>query len=141
MEDVIEFHSLLEEFDLPSPSAKATWLVKVADGFNQKIGGITYVFCSDEYLLEMNKEHLDHDYFTDILTFPLHEEGQDIQSDIFISLDRVRENASDLGFSFQDELDRVMVHGLLHLLGQDDHGEENQKKMRAAEDHALSLRD
>lgn len=128
------------EFSLEHEEEIAHWLTELIGEHGHSLEMITYVFCSDTYLLAMNKEHLDHDYFTDILTFPLHQKGAPILSDIFISVDRVRENATTLGHSFIDELHRVMAHGVLHLLGHDDHGDENRELMRALEDTALKNR-
>lgn len=128
-------------FSLEHEGEVAHWLTSLIAESDRSLEMITYVFCSDSYLLSLNKEHLDHDYFTDILTFPLHQDGAPILSDIFISIDRVRDNASTLGYPFMDELHRVMAHGVLHLLGHDDHGEENQKSMRELENKALQLRE
>lgn len=102
------------------------------------LGNVAYVFCSDEYLLEMNQEHLKHDYYTDIITFD-YTEGKIIAGDIFISVDRVQENADLNAVSFEQELRRVMIHGILHLLGLRDKKKEDQKAMRLAENQALVL--
>lgn len=99
-----------------------------------------YVFCSDSYLLEVNRRFLNHDYFTDIITFPQHTAGQAIVSDIFISLDRVSENASTFSAgNIKAELNRVIIHGLLHLCGWADATEKEKVDMRAAEDFYLNL--
>lgn len=129
------------DFSLDNQDEIAHWLTNLIADSGHSLEMVTYVFCSDSYLLSLNKEHLDHDYFTDILTFPLHQEGAPILSDIFISIDRVRDNAITLGHSFLNELHRVMAHGVLHLLGHDDHGDENQELMREQEDKALLLRE
>ncbi|MCL4150405.1 UNVERIFIED_CONTAM: hypothetical protein GTU68_062635, partial [Idotea baltica] len=104
---------------------------------------ISYIFCSDTFLLSLNKQYLDHDYYTDILTFPLESQGisNGIAADIFISIERVKENADTYDTSFEQELRRVMIHGVLHLLGFDDHGDEGQRQMRNRENEALSLFD
>jgi len=99
---------------------------------------LEYVLCSDEYILKVNKEHLDHDYYTDIITFPLQESP--LEATIFISVDRVKENAELYNCSEQDELHRVMVHGLLHLLGYNDKTTDEKKQMRLEEDNCLSER-
>lgn len=135
-----DFHVEDVEFSLEHEQEIAQWLTQIIVEYGQSLEMITYIFCSDSYLLALNREHLDHDYFTDILTFPLHQEGAPIRSDIFISIDRVKENAETLGYTFTNELHRVMAHGVLHLLGHDDHGEENQKTMRQMEDGALEKR-
>lgn len=140
MEYRFDFNIEEIDFSLRHSEEIAQWLTQLIEESGHSLEMITYVFCSDSYLLSLNEEHLQHDYFTDILTFPLHQPGAPILSDIFISIDRVRENAKSLGHSFKDELHRVMVHGVLHLLGHDDHGEQNQILMRQLEDEALKKR-
>ncbi|MEL6847356.1 MAG: rRNA maturation RNase YbeY, partial [Bacteroidota bacterium] len=106
-----------------------------------QLAGINYIFCSDPYLLALNRTHLDHDYFTDILTFPYHEPGAiALAADIYISIDRVGENADSFHTGFDNELHRVMIHGLLHLMGYDDHDEAERQAMRQAEEKALAQR-
>lgn len=140
MEYRFDFNVEDVEFILDHEEEIAQWLTDLLAEYGASLEMITYIFCSDDFLLALNKEHLNHDYYTDILTFPLHVEGAPILSDIFISIDRVRENASTLGHSVIDELHRVMAHGVLHLLGHDDHGDQNQRRMRELEDQALSMR-
>ena len=115
------------------------WLKLVAESEIRRLGDISIVFCSDNYILDVNMKYLQHDYFTDIITFD-YCEGNVLSGDLFISIDSVRENAVLYGAEFEDELNRVMVHGLLHLIGYDDHTEEEQKIMREKEDYYLSLR-
>jgi rRNA maturation RNase YbeY len=115
------------------------WLRMVAGSEVRKIGDISIIFCSDNYILDVNMRYLQHDYFTDIITFD-YCEGDKLSGDLFISVDSVRENALFYGTEFADELNRVIVHGLLHLIGYDDHTEEEQKTMREKEDYYLSLR-
>ncbi|WP_167611199.1 rRNA maturation RNase YbeY [Maribellus sediminis] len=103
----------------------------------KKTGDISVVFCSDEYLLEMNKEYLNHDYYTDIITFD-YVEGETISGDLFISLDRVKENAAKFEISVLKELYRVVFHGTLHLVGYNDKSEEEQQIMRQKENYYLS---
>ncbi len=103
----------------------------------KEIGEISVVFCSDEYLLEMNKEYLNHDYYTDIITFD-YVEGETISGDLFISLDRVKENATKFNISVLKELYRVVFHGTLHLVGYNDKSEEEQQIMRQKENYYLS---
>lgn len=113
------------------------WIKSVIISENKKPGAINYIFCSDEYLLNVNREYLDHDYFTDIITFD-YVENNLISGDIFISVDRVRENASQYGVDFNDELKRILVHGVLHLLGYPDKKPEEKKIMTEKEDFYLS---
>lgn len=103
----------------------------------KKTGEVSVIFCSDEYLLQMNKEYLDHDYYTDIITFD-YVEGEVISGDLFISLDRIRENAENFKTSLLKELYRVVFHGVLHLVGYNDKTEEEQKTMREKENYYLS---
>jgi probable rRNA maturation factor len=112
------------------------WLNTIASSRGSSIKHIQYIFCDDEYLLEVNKEHLNHDYYTDIITFP-YEEGKVIEADILISLERVGENADEYKVTFENELLRVMVHGLLHLTGMKDKTEEEMSLMRKAENEAI----
>lgn len=128
-------------FNLRSKLLVKRWLKSVAEGSGHKIGDINYIFCSDAYLLEMNRQYLGHDYFTDIITFDNREdpESKKVDGDIFISIDTVRSNGEEYGEGFERELKRVMVHGLLHLTGYDDGTQAEQKRMRAAENEALAL--
>jgi len=114
------------------------WLKQVIDKFKRKTGSINYIFCSDEYLKNINIEYLQHDYYTDIITFN-YNEGNKINSDIYISVDRVKENAIEFGVDFGTELRRVIVHGILHLVGNNDESEIQKKQMRALEDECLVL--
>ena len=102
------------------------------------LGDVSLIFCSDKYLLDMNRKHLNHDYYTDIITFDYTTE-EAVSGDLFISIDRVLENASDLSMDFRTELNRVVVHGVLHLLGFGDKYPEEAKRMRKLEDQALLL--
>lgn len=115
------------------------WLKMVAESEIKRIGDISIIFCSDNYILDVNIKYLQHDYFTDIITFD-YCEGQKLSGDLFISIDSVRENARFYGTEFEDELNRVIVHGVLHLIGYDDHTEADQKTMRSKEDYYLELR-
>lgn len=114
------------------------WLGAVAAKRGYSIKSLTYVFCSDEYLLKMNKDYLQHDYYTDIITFPLDEIHNVVNGEGYISVDRVRENGKENGVTFASELKRVMVHGLLHLMGENDKSSEEEAKMRLAENEALN---
>ena len=130
------FFEETEVLDL-DPDFFILWLSKVCDSKGKELGEINLIFCSDEYLLEMNKTHLDHDYYTDIITFDYYEEQ--ITGDLFISIDRVIENAAELKVEFIHELHRVVVHGVLHLLGYSDKSTEEEVLMRKMENEALLL--
>lgn len=113
------------------------WLRFVAKSEARVLGDVNIIFCSDKYLLDVNVKYLGHKYYTDIITFDYCEGGR-LSGDLFISVDSVRDNAAEYGArSFDEELDRVMVHGLLHLIGYDDHTPEDQATMRAKENFYL----
>ena len=141
MEETIGFFTADIDFQLANEVEIGLWIQAVVHQSGKEIDSLAYIFCTDPYLLELNKTHLDHDYYTDILTFPYSDPAaKRIQSEIYISIDRVKENAESMEIGFIDELHRVMVHGVLHLLGHDDHGDQAQKSMRSLEDEALRLR-
>ncbi|WP_425389674.1 rRNA maturation RNase YbeY [Ekhidna sp.] len=127
------------DFSLSNSSEQSDWISSIIINHNYDLQELNYIFCSDEYLLAINKEHLDHDYYTDIITFDNSDKAGVIESDIFISVDRVKENASNQNTTFKEELNRVMIHGVLHLLGFGDKSEEEKKVMREKEDACLSL--
>ena len=116
------------------------WLRLVAESEIRRIGQISIIFCLDNYILDVNQQYLNHDYFTDIITFD-YCEGDKLSGDLFISVDSVAENALEYGTEFSDELNRVIVHGVLHLIGYDDHDEDDIAQMRSKEDYYLSLRE
>jgi len=117
----------------------ATWVKRVINKFPGKISGnMVFVFCSDEYLLEVNKKYLSHDYYTDVITFD-YTEGDVISGDILISIERIKENAKGYNTTFEEELRRVIIHGVLHLLGYKDSSAEEKAEMRRREDEALVL--
>ena len=120
-------------FSLKEKLKHKAWLNEVAKQEGKKIQELTYVFCSDEYLLQINQEYLNHNTLTDIVTFDNSEDPKKIEGDIFISIERVRENGNKLGTS-ETELERVMVHGLLHLLGYKDKKKEDKALMTEKED-------
>lgn len=133
-----EFHGVNVEGFVPSDYT--IWLTKVLKRYNISNASLMFVFVDDEYLLEMNKSHLNHDYYTDIITFNMNEENS-LCGEMYISVDRVRDNAVE--FSNGDfilELSRVMVHGVLHLLGYDDHSESDEVVIREQEDLCLMLK-
>ena len=114
------------------------WIKAVAAQYGKRVGDVAYIFCDDERILEVNREYLQHDYYTDIITFDYSEDNI-INGELYISIDTVKENAVEYGQSFPDELHRVIIHGALHLCGLDDHCEEDIKEMRDAENSALDL--
>ena len=126
------------DFSLADEGKYSRWIQEVIKGENSSLQGIVYIFCDDERMLELNKKYLNHDTYTDILTFP-YSEGNNLLADIFISVPRVMDNAENLKVNEQEELRRVMIHGVLHLLGYDDHGEENKSRMRQVEDDKLKM--
>ena len=126
-------------FELKEKASLSEWIKQVIKDHEHSVGEINYIFCSDDYLLQINKDHLNHDYYTDIITFDNSDESHMIETDIFISVDRVRENSSNQNVSYELELRRVMIHGILHLLGFNDKTDEQKKRMREKEDACLSL--
>lgn len=138
VEQTIDFYEADINFKLDQPDIIRKWLYNLVEEENCGIDKIQYIFCSDDYLLEINKQYLDHDYYTDIITFPLNTNTLSIQSDIYISIDRVTENAKSYGVSTDEELHRVIAHGLLHLCGYGDASPTEKSTMRAKEDYYLS---
>ena len=128
------------KFDFKEKRLTNRWLKLVAESEIRRLGDLSIIFCSDNYILDVNMKYLQHDYFTDIITFD-YCEGDTVSGDLFISVDSVRENALFYGTEFKDELNRVIVHGVLHLIGYDDHTEEDIQEMRAKENYYLSLRE
>lgn len=116
------------------------WLKKVAQLHQCRLGNLSFIFVDDEQLLLMNKQYLQHDYYTDIITFD-YSEPPSISGDLFISVDRVKDNAVSFGVDFKTELHRVMVHGVLHLIGFSDKGKKAELIMRKQEEEALLLRE
>lgn len=112
------------------------WIKIIAADFQKKTGDITYIFCNDQKILEVNNQYLSHNYFTDIITFDYGKKDI-ISGDIFISVDTVKANAEEFGASFGEELNRIIIHGILHLCGHDDQSPELRKAMSAMEDSAL----
>ena len=114
------------------------WIRAVAAYYGFSVGNINYIFCSDERELEVNRQFLGHDYYTDVITFD-YSTPSTLSGDIFISLDTVRSNAEIVGTSFENELLRILIHGVLHLTGQGDKTPETKAQMTAKEEHALAL--
>ena len=132
-----------EGVDMPDIQKRETtaWIKAVAASYGKKIGEIAYIFCSDEKILEVNRQYLQHDYYTDIITFD-YCEGNRLSGDLFISLDTVRTNAEQFaGGDYGRELHRVIIHGILHLCGLGDKGPGERELMEQAEDRALAMLD
>lgn len=136
-ESEIEFHYDEIEFVLEDTEKHISWLRAIAKKYDKNIGNLNYIFCSDEKILEINKAYLQHDYYTDIISFPY--ELEPISGDIYISVDTVKSNAEKYKINFEEEMLRVISHGLLHFIGFDDQSEEDIAKMRAAENEAISF--
>jgi len=136
---MLNFFTENVDFDLLRPLKTKKWIKNTSISEGYEIADLNYIFCDDDYLLEINKQYLDHDYFTDIITFDNSEEDNVIEGDIYISVDRVRENAATFHADFETEMRRVLIHGLLHLMGYDDTDEKLKSAMRAKEDQYLLL--
>ena len=126
----------IEILDL-NPEFFVSWLSDVCQLEDKELGDLNLIFCSDDYLLEINKKHLNHDYYTDIITFDYTDEV--VSGDLFISYDRVVDNANDNKVTIENELNRVVVHGTLHLLGYADKSDEEASKMRELENKYLDI--
>jgi len=128
--------------DVKRPSIKArecnNWIKCVANSHNKRVGEIAYIFCSDDKILEVNNQYLSHNYYTDIITFD-YSENDVLNGDIFISVETVASNAKELGIKFEDELSRILIHGILHLCGFKDKTPVDKAEMTRQEDKALSL--
>ncbi len=133
------FFENIKEVPGVNPEFLFAWYSNVCEVENKSLGEISIIFCSDEHLLQMNKEYLQHDYYTDIITFDYTEENL-VSGDLFISVDRVEDNANEFDSPFQDELHRVCIHGLLHLCGYKDKSEKDEELMRSKENEMLMLR-
>jgi len=125
------------KFDLKPKMKFKRWIRGVVGEEKSKTGDLTFVFCSDNYLLQINNQYLSHDYFTDVITFDYTEEDR-VSGDIFISIDRVKDNAKNLKIPFQEELHRVIIHGVLHLLGYKDKTTDEIKVMRRKENYYIA---
>lgn len=133
---MISFYSQEIDFRLESESNISNWIKNIISTYNNKCGDLNIIFCSDDFLLDINKKFLKHDYYTDIITFNLCTKNK-ISGELYISIDTVNANSVEYNQRFIDELNRVIIHGVLHLIGLDDHTEEDIVKMRKAEDDAL----
>ena len=126
------------EFILENETLFSDWISRVILSENKKEGDINYVFCDDEYILEINKQYLDHDYYTDIISFD-YSVGNELHGDVFVSVERVRENATDFDVTFVEELKRVIIHGILHYSGYKDKSEEEELLMRQKENEKIAM--
>jgi rRNA maturation RNase YbeY len=126
------------EFTLDNEETIRNWISNVIVSEGKKVGEINYIFCDDQYLLQINQEHLQHDYYTDIISFD-YTLGNELSGDMFISIERVKENAVDFDVSFDEELRRVIVHGVMHYCGYKDISEEDKRVMRVKEDEKLAM--
>ena len=135
---MISFQNQSISFKLKEKTKLKAWIKAVTEKEKHRLGDISYIFCSDDELLDINIQHLNHNTYTDIITFD-YTEGNRISSDIFISVDRVEENAKKFKVSFEEELHRVMIHGILHLCGYKDKSKADAELMRKKENAALKL--
>lgn len=135
---MINFFSESVDFEINNKKNTSIWITDSIQAENKSIGEINYIFCSDDYLLNLNQEYLNHDTFTDIITFN-YVKDETISGDLFISIDRIHENAKTAQVDFEHELHRVMIHGILHLIGYDDKSPSDAQEIRAKEDFYLAL--
>lgn len=134
----IRFATQSGDFEVPESQKVQKWIAEVVKRRDRQVGNINYLFCDDAYLLQVNRQYLDHDTYTDIITFD-YVAGGLISGDIMISVERVGENAEKFGVPFVGELHRVIIHGVLHLLGQGDKSDSEAREMRRQEEAALGL--
>ncbi len=130
----------IENVKMPTLRKRETndWIRAVAAKYGKKVGEVAYIFCNDAKILEVNRQYLQHDYYTDIITFD-YCEGNTLHGDIFVSLDTVRSNAHEFGTTFDDELHRILIHGILHLCGQNDKTPADSVEMTRKENDALAI--
>lgn len=126
------------DFQLDNEEAFENWISRVIASESKELGEISYIFCDDEYLHKINVAYLNHDDLTDIISFD-YSEGKILQGDIFISIERVKDNAYEFNVSFEEELKRVMIHGVLHYCGYKDKSEADEKIMRSKEDEKVTM--
>ena len=137
---IIHFFTEDITFKLAHPRKTTSWITAMVKKERRSIKDINYIFCSDGYLLQINKDYLNHNTLTDIITFDYSEGSKQLEGEIFISIERVKENSSLYNTTFQDELDRVLIHGILHLIGYSDKKPAKKAQMRKKEEACLSLR-
>ena len=136
----VHFHREDVDFRLPGEQHTADWILTIAGSEGYSIESLNFIFCSDKYLHQVNVTYLDHDTFTDIITFDQSDSHNLLEGDIFISIERVKENAHQLDVKLDEELHRVIIHGVLHLMGYSDKSDEEKDRMRKKEEACLSLR-
>lgn len=139
MQQQIRFFYQCEAFAFVRRNALKQFLAQLLRREGRKLQEIRIIFCTDEQLLDINRTHLNHDYYTDIITFPFSEVGQPVEAELYISIDRIRDNAASTGTPFREELHRVIFHGVLHLCGYNDKSSQQIKQMREREAHYLRL--
>jgi len=137
-ETSIHFHYEEVKFRLSDPTEEKTWVLESIQSESMRCGELNFIFCSDQYLLKINQTYLKHDYYTDVITFN-YNQSQVVAGDIFISIERVMDNARKHATSFINELRRVLMHGVLHLIGYNDKDSDERTEMRAKEDFYLTL--
>lgn len=135
---MIRFFNEDVDYKLPSKQVTRLWLTQQTGQEGYRVGELNYIFCSDEYVLQVNRDYLQHDYYTDIITFDQREAEDKLEGDIFISVERVADNAAQLGVSPQQEMRRVLAHGLLHLCGYGDKTDEEAAAMRRKEEEWMA---
>lgn len=137
----VEFHfTEIDTFPFPEELIRK-WILAIIRNENKEPGDLNFIFCSDQYLHQMNVDYLDHDTLTDVITFDYSQDFLNISGDVFISIDRVKDNCKDLQLDFLNELCRIIAHGLLHIIGYDDKQPLSKDVMTSKEDHYLSLAD
>lgn len=140
-EAAVQFHAEAINFVLPDSETISHWIESTIISENCQLNSLNFIFCNDTYLHKINVEFLNHDTLTDVITFPYAAEGEPIEGDIYISIDRIKENANKFNVTFFKELKRVMIHGVLHLCGYGDKNEVEQKIMRTKENFYLKKAD
>ena len=136
---MISYHTINVKMPAIKRRANSAWVKAVAESYGKQVGDVAYIFCDDEKILEVNRQYLNHDYYTDIITFDYCTDNT-VNGDLFISLDTVRSNAEAFGKTYEEELHRVIIHGILHLCGINDKGPGEREIMEAAENKALAIR-
>ena len=136
---MIRFFNEDVPYKLTQKQATRQWLKQQAEAEGYAVGDLNYIFCSDDYVLQVNRDYLQHDYYTDIITFDQSEEEDKIEGDIFISVERVADNAQQVGVTTEQEMRRVLAHGMLHLCGYGDKTDEEAAQMRAKEEEWMRL--
>ena len=136
---MITFNSIDVEMPDFDQSLMRQWIETVAHNYGKKVGELHYYFCTDDTLLDINRQRLNHDFYTDIVTFPLTDCEEILSSELCISIDRIKDNAQMMNKTFQSEFHRVMIHGVLHIIGFDDKTDTDEKIMREKEEECLQI--